>query len=339
MITVLRINHRPYRDKRITTHVALTARAFGASAILVDERDETLENTIRGVISNFGGSFSIKTGCNWIQEFKHFQGIRVHLTMYGRRINDVIDEIRNSGKDVMVLVGSEKVPIEAYEIADYNVSVTNQPISEVSALAIFLDRYFQGKEFEFEFRGRINVQPAERGKIVKIIPDEIECLDLLKKYGASEQLIEHVKAVEGLALKIAERCNADKRVIVAGSLLHDIGRTRTNGIDHAVAGAEILRSENIHDSVVSAVERHIGAGITREEAARLGLPEKDYVPETLEEMIVAQADNLFAGNKRLRLEEVLNIYRKRGLDSAAERIKELHRRISAIAGIDIDEIR
>ncbi|KAA8923168.1 tRNA (cytidine(56)-2'-O)-methyltransferase [Thermoplasma sp.] len=339
MITVLRINHRPYRDKRITTHVALTARAFGASSILVDERDETLENTINEVVNNFGGSFSIMTGCNWIHEFRNFPGIRVHLTMYGRRLNDVIGEIRNSAKDVMVLVGSEKVPIEAYEMADYNVSVTNQPISEVSALAIFLDRYFQGGEFDLEFRGRLNVQPAERGKVVKVIPNERECLDLLHKYGADDRLLAHVQAVKDLAVKIAERTNADMRVVIAGSLLHDIGRTRTNGIDHAVVGAGILRSENVHESVVSVVERHIGAGITKEEAAKLGLPEKDYVPETLEEMIVAQADNLFAGSRRLKLYEVTDIYRKRGLDSAAERISDLHRKISAIVGVDLDEIR
>jgi len=339
MITVLRINHRPFRDKRITTHVALTARAFGASSILVDEKDETLENTINEVVKNFGGNFSIKTGCSWVSEFRNFNGIRVHLTMYGRKISDVIDEIRLSGKDLMILVGSEKVPMEAYEIADYNVSVTNQPISEVSALAIFLDRYYQGAELNKEFIGRINVQPTDRGKIVKLIPDEQECMDLLKKYGASEKLIEHVKAVKELAVRIAERCNADQRIVVAGSLLHDIGRTKTNGIDHAVVGAGILRSENIHESVVQVVERHIGAGISMEEAVKLGLPPKDYIPESLEEMIVAHADNLFAGNRRLKVRDIIETYRKRGLNDAAERIGDLHRKLSAIVGMDIDDIQ
>ncbi|EQD66228.1 tRNA 2'-O-methylase, partial [mine drainage metagenome] len=65
MITVLRIGHRPARDKRITTHVALTARAFGASAIVIDLHDEELERNVRSVTDRFGGSFHVSSGVNW----------------------------------------------------------------------------------------------------------------------------------------------------------------------------------------------------------------------------------------------------------------------------------
>ncbi|BAB60239.1 hypothetical protein [Thermoplasma volcanium GSS1] len=338
MIAVLRINHRPFRDKRITTHVALTARAFGASSILVDEKDETLEQTINKVVENFGGNFFIKSGVDWKREFRNFKGIRVHLTMYGRPLEDVVKEIRESKKDVMILVGSEKVPFEAYEIADYNVSVTNQPISEVSALAIFLDRFYDGEELNWRFTGKINVYPSERGKKVKIIPDEQGCLDLLYKYGASDYLINHVKSVKELAVAIAKKTNADINLVTAGALLHDIGRTQVQGITHAVVGADILRREGIDDRVVSIVEKHIGAGIQSEEAVKLGLPPDNYVPETIEEMIVAHADNLFAGDKRLKLQQVVDNYRKKGLEDAAERIAKLHKFLSTVIGQDMDEI-
>ena len=61
-IRVYRYGHRPMRDKRVTTHVALTARAFGASGIIVDTGDEQLEKSIRKVVNDFGGDFSIPSG-------------------------------------------------------------------------------------------------------------------------------------------------------------------------------------------------------------------------------------------------------------------------------------
>ena len=46
MITVLRLGHRKGRDKRITTHVGLVARAFGADELLISTKDEGIEITI-----------------------------------------------------------------------------------------------------------------------------------------------------------------------------------------------------------------------------------------------------------------------------------------------------
>ena len=53
MITVLRLGHRPGRDRRVTTHVALVARAFGADKVLVSTRDVALERTVRAVVRKF----------------------------------------------------------------------------------------------------------------------------------------------------------------------------------------------------------------------------------------------------------------------------------------------
>lgn len=337
-ITILRINHRPFRDKRITTHVALTARAFGASAILVDSEDSELEETINKVSANFGGNFAIKTGVKWKSELAKFNGIKIHLTMYGLPVSGVIEKIRReeNGKDLMIIVGASKVPPEAYEGSSYNVSVTNQPISEVSALAIFLDRFFGGSELETAFQGRLNIHPAEKGKNVKILPGEKDCLRLLSVNGAGERLLKHSEAVRGLALKIAQICGADLQLVSIGALLHDIGRTRTRGIDHAYVGSQILEDANIDERIVRIVQRHTGAGIPKDEAISLGLPEMDFTPETLEEKIVAHADNLFAGDRKITLDQCVENYRKKGLDSPAERIIEVHRFLSDLCNADLD---
>jgi len=164
VITVLRLGHRPARDKRVTTHVALTARAFGADRILVSTRDPALERTIRGVIERFGGPFEIQTGVPWRRVMKEWRGTKVHLTMYGLPIDDVLPQVPR--EDLLVVVGAEKVPAEVYRLADLNVAVGNQPHSEVAALAVFLDRLLGGEGLRRAFRGRYEIRPSPRGKIV-----------------------------------------------------------------------------------------------------------------------------------------------------------------------------
>ncbi len=165
MITVLRLGHRPQRDKRITTHVALVARAFGADRIIISTKDEKVENTVRDVVSRFGGNFEITSGVKWRKIIKEFSGIKVHLTMYGLPIDEVMEKIPRD-KDMLIIVGAEKVPRDVYEMADYNIAVGNQPHSEVAALAIFLDRYFKGEELKMDFDGKYMVIPQARGKKV-----------------------------------------------------------------------------------------------------------------------------------------------------------------------------
>jgi len=79
----------------------------------------------------------------------------------------IIDEIRQSDGDKLVVVGAEKVPAELYAVADWNLGVTNQPISEVSALGIFLDWFFEHSRLEEEFpHPEIKIVPSEHGKKV-----------------------------------------------------------------------------------------------------------------------------------------------------------------------------
>ncbi|NAZ27543.1 MAG: tRNA (cytidine(56)-2'-O)-methyltransferase [Thermogladius sp.] len=169
-IYVLRIGHRPGRDKRVTTHVGLVARAFGANGLILgDIVDESVARSLRKISQLWGGLFDVVMGVNSVEyakKWKH-RGLVVHLTMYGLHVDDVIDEIRDSGKDLLIVVGAEKVPRIFYELADYNVAVGHQPHSEVAALAVFLDRYYKGVELHREFSGaKLTVIPTPRGKKV-----------------------------------------------------------------------------------------------------------------------------------------------------------------------------
>jgi len=170
MIAVLRWGHRIPRDSRITTHVVLTARAFGADAVYVDTEDRALEETVNSVVERFGGPFEIKTGVNWKKTVREWNGKIVHLTMYGEHIEDALPKI--PGDDILILVGAEKVPHEFYEIADFNIAVGNQPHSEVAALAVFLDRMSEGRGLRKDLKGgKIRIKPNPRGK--SVVEDEI----------------------------------------------------------------------------------------------------------------------------------------------------------------------
>ncbi len=166
MIVVLRWGHRIPRDSRMTTHVALTARAFGADAIYVDAEDKALEETVNSVKERFGGNFKIKTGVNWKKLIREWKGVRVHLTMYGEHIDNALPEIPKD--NLLIIVGAEKVPKEFYELADFNVAVGNQPHSEVAALAVFLERLLDGEGLRREFHGgAVRIIPNPRGKTVE----------------------------------------------------------------------------------------------------------------------------------------------------------------------------
>jgi tRNA (cytidine56-2'-O)-methyltransferase len=180
-IYVLRYGHRPQRDKRITSHVALVARAFRAHGfILGDIIDEKIGETLRKVEERWGGHLYLEMGVNsrrYLLQWKRHGGIVVHLTMYGLHVDDIIPVIRQlyfkENKDLLVVVGAEKVPPFFYEHADYNVAIGNQPHSEVAALAVFLDRLYEGRELHLSFpNARIIIEPSPKGKKVKRVAED-----------------------------------------------------------------------------------------------------------------------------------------------------------------------
>lgn len=172
-IAVLRLGHRLVRDDRTTTHVALVSRAFGCKKIFMTDVDESILETIKRVCDDWGGSneFDVEIIQDWrslLKTWKKNNGIVVHLTMYGINIEHLSHNYRQ-GKNILVVIGASKVPKDVYFIADMNIAVGNQPHSEIAALAIFLDRYFEGKELINSFdNAKMKIVPSSRGKRVKI---------------------------------------------------------------------------------------------------------------------------------------------------------------------------
>ena len=169
-VCVLRFGHRPGRDDRMTTHVGLTARALGADRVIFPDNATQSRDTVEGVTERFGGPFTVELSSSQQAFVRDWEGGIVHLTMYGERIQDVENAVREHHHEtpLLVIVGGEKVPFELYEHADWNIGVTNQPHSEVAGLAVFLDRLFQGRELERKWADADRrVIPQETGKRVE----------------------------------------------------------------------------------------------------------------------------------------------------------------------------
>jgi len=170
-IVVLRLGHRPSRDKRITTHVCLVARAFGAEGVYISGVvDATIHSTLQRVTETWGGGFWVEfvsSPMKVLDKWKESGGVVAHLTMYGIPIKEIKDLIP-SDRDLLVVVGGEKVPAQYYEKADFNVAIGSQPHSEVAALAIFLDRVTGGAWEGMPFKNaRLRIVPSKRGKNVE----------------------------------------------------------------------------------------------------------------------------------------------------------------------------
>jgi len=170
---VVRIGQRVVRDDRVTTHVALVARAFGANKIFMNEVNPEIKETLDKINKTWGGKFSIEFIDSWKSILKRKKEIGfkiVHLTMYGENINEIESQLKKES-NLMIVVGAEKVPREIYEYADYNVSIGSQPHSEISGLAILLDRIQEGKQFNHMFSGaKRKIIPTKKGK--KVVMNE-----------------------------------------------------------------------------------------------------------------------------------------------------------------------
>ena len=171
---------------------------------------------------------------------------------------------------------------------------------------------------------------------MSLVPSPDKCLELLKKAGCSDDVVKHCKAVRDVALKIAKRTDADVKLVEAGALLHDIGRSKTHDIFHAMEGVKIAQKLGLPQSIINIIERHIGAGISKDEAKKLGLPPKDYIPKTLEEKIVCHADNLIDKYERQNIEDATERALDEGHKEYAERLLKLHKELSDICGIDLN---
>jgi tRNA (cytidine56-2'-O)-methyltransferase len=173
LLAVLRLGHRPLRDKRITTHVCLVARAFGAAKVLLTERDDALVRNVRSVNARFGGGLEVEVDARShkaiLAAWKQRGALVVHLTMYGEPFQGAVPRLRQAvaeGRDVLLVVGAEKVPGDLYDLSDLNLAVGNQPHSEVAALALVLHA-LDPAALEAPREGALRIRPQARGKVVE----------------------------------------------------------------------------------------------------------------------------------------------------------------------------
>jgi len=170
----------------------------------------------------------------------------------------------------------------------------------------------------------------------EITPEK--CILILKKNGCSKEVINHCKCVRDLAVTIAKKTKADANIVELGALLHDLGRSKTHGIEHAIEGVKIAKKYKINSKIIKIIERHIGAGITPKIAKKLGLPNKDYSPISIEEKIVCHADNLIDNCKRQKIENEIEKALINNQKEYAKKLAKLHNELSEICGIDLNYI-
>lgn len=162
-----------------------------------------------------------------------------------------------------------------------------------------------------------------------------DALSLLHAAGCPQNVIDHSRAVADLAEEIA-RCIRDAGhaidvdFVATAALLHDIGRGKTHGVDHGIAGEKLLAAHPRHARVAAC---HLGAGLTKKESRNLGLPARDYQPATLEEKVIAHADNLIFDTQRVSLDDACQrLQRRIGPDHpAVARMRQLAAEIDALA--------
>jgi len=173
--------------------------------------------------------------------------------------------------------------------------------------------------------------------VSETLPSREQALQLLRENQCSEKVINHCKAVTELALETAKLLEErglkiDFALVEIGALLHDIGRSKTHTVHHAVVGAEIAKSAGLPDSVVSIIKRHVGGGITASEAEKLGWQKDIYFPITLEEKVVSYADKLIENGKRAPIEVTVEKLSGELKYEAAERVRKLYEEITGLIG-------
>ncbi len=171
-ITIFRFGHRIDRDKRTTTHCALVSRAFGCNKIYYcGQEDNHFEKSVKDICKQWGGEFPVEYKKNYLDflEKNKSKYYIIHLTMYGLDLKEFLKQkpkLEKDKKPILIIIGSQKVPTEIYNLADVNLSITNQPHSEVAALGILLHELNDYSKIEFPDQKRI-ITPNAKCKSVK----------------------------------------------------------------------------------------------------------------------------------------------------------------------------
>jgi uncharacterized protein len=169
------------------------------------------------------------------------------------------------------------------------------------------------------------------------LPSREQAIELLRENRCPPIVICHCELVAELAVEISIKLEkkgvkVNRELVEIGALLHDLGRSKTLGVNHGVVGAEMAVSAGLPEELVRIIRSHVGGGITANEAKVFGWPEGVYVPLTLEEKIVSYADKLIDQSKRVPIELEIKKLRLEHKDESAERVRKLHEEITSLIG-------
>lgn len=173
----------------------------------------------------------------------------------------------------------------------------------------------------------------------RTIPSDTECIGFLVDAGCKKRVVIHCCTVRAVAEHMVARIDgADKELVIAGALLHDIGRSVDHSVMHAYYGCRIVTDLGLPKELAEIVRKHTGAGLDALDVEEMGLPAGDYIPTTLEEKIVAHADNLVSDNRVVTHDHAVNKLIGKGAFRGADRIENLHSELSRLYGEDLDVI-
>jgi len=171
------------------------------------------------------------------------------------------------------------------------------------------------------------------------LPAREEALKMMEEAGCSQMVIDHCISVTNVAMRLADMFgrhgfDVDLNLVEVGAIMHDVGRSRTHSVEHGAIGGQMAREMGLPEALTRIIERHVGAGISTEEAERIGLPKRIYVPETLEEKIVAYADKLLEGDRLVDIEVTIEkLGKELGSEHPAlDRMRALHREMTSLVG-------
>jgi uncharacterized protein len=174
-------------------------------------------------------------------------------------------------------------------------------------------------------------------KVTATLPSREQAINLLQKNNCPPKVINHCIAVTDFAIQIARKLQdrgyvIDLGLVEAGGLLHDLGRSKTHAVDHSLVGAQIAETLRLPQAVINIIKRHVGAGITEEEAEWLGWPKDNYIPQTIEEKVVCYADKRIDHDKVIPIQVEIEQLQRGGFGEAAERVRRLHDEITQLLG-------
>ena len=169
-------------------------------------------------------------------------------------------------------------------------------------------------------------------------PTESECLRILKDAGCKRRVIIHCCTVSTVAEEMIRKIDCNRDLVIAGALLHDLGRAKDHSILHATIGAEMAEDLGLPKEIVEIIRRHTGAGLDQQDIDEMGLPQGDYIQRTIEQKIVAHADNMVSDNRVVSHQHSVDKLMFKGAERGALRVEMLHKELSDLYGCDLDTI-